>query len=78
MKQHRRALEEPYEAWVERYGERCGICGAPPKTKRLHRDHDHRTGRARGLLCFRCNRLLPTYATLEWLRSAVAYIERST
>ena len=33
----------------------CAICGKPPKKNRLHIDHDHRTGKVRGLLCFRCN-----------------------
>jgi hypothetical protein len=65
-----------YESLVERYGERCGICGAGPKTRRLHRDHDHATGRVRGLLCFRCNSVLRGYMTADWLRSAAAYLDR--
>lgn len=55
----------------------CAICHRPPKTKRLHVDHDHRgTGRVRALLCFRCNRSLPYWATPEWLRDAADYLER--
>jgi hypothetical protein len=65
-----------YESLVERYGEQCGICGAGPKTRRLHRDHDHSTGRVRGLLCFRCNVVLRGYMTADWLRSAAAYLDR--
>ena len=43
----------------------------------MHRDHDHRTGRKRGLLCFTCNRfILGKYATAEKLRSAADYLER--
>src|SRR5688572_28917278 len=55
---HMAALDAPYEMWVAWFGERCGICGVTPEPgKRLHRDHEHKgNGRARGLLCFQCNR----------------------
>jgi hypothetical protein len=66
-----------YEQCVAMFGERCGICGAEPSARRLHRDHEHRgPGSIRGLLCFRCNTALRDYMTLDWLRAAVAYLER--
>jgi hypothetical protein len=74
------ALALSYEDYVAlNGGEACGICGAvrKPGGNRLHRDHDHRTGRARGILCFPCNSALRPYMTLEWLRAAVAYVERA-
>lgn len=75
---HTAALDMPYEFWVGSYGEVCGICGRAPKPgRKLHRDHDHKTGRPRGLLCFRCNAALRSYMTLEWMRAAVAYLERA-
>lgn len=76
---HRAVLDAmPYSMWVALYGERCGICGCPPKPgKKLHRDHDHRTGLPRGLLCFRDNSALRTYMTLDWMRRAVGYLERA-
>lgn len=77
--EHMRALDLTYEQYVEiQGGEFCGICGATQKAggPRLHRDHDHRQGVARGLLCFPCNSALRPYMTLEWLTSAVAYLER--
>jgi hypothetical protein len=63
-------LERPHEWWAERFGETCNICGAEPGTRRLHRDHDHRTGAARGVLCFRCNTALPNRVDAAWLRAA--------
>jgi hypothetical protein len=67
-----------YEECVELFGEECGICGALPKDgRRHHRDHEHVAfGAIRGILCFRCNSALRSYLTLEWLRQAVAYLER--
>jgi hypothetical protein len=56
-------LEKTYGITVEQYNEifarqggRCAICGAKPNAKiSLHVDHSHKTGKIRGLLCFRCN-----------------------
>jgi ribosomal protein S14 len=75
---HMVALEAPYEYYVEiTGGERCAICLRPrdPDKKRLHRDHDHRTGRPRGLLCWKCNGALPEWITAEWLRAAADYLD---
>ena len=74
---HRVVLDIPYEWWVDKYGERCGICGNPPKPgQKLHRDHCHATGRARGLLCWPCNSRLTTRVDTIWLRKALSYLER--
>jgi hypothetical protein len=74
-----KALTEPYEAWAEIYGDRCGICGAvaKPGGKRLHRDHEHGSGLPRGILCFRCNSALRPYMTARWLRQAAYYLDRA-
>jgi hypothetical protein len=33
----------------------CAICGTPPRRRDLDVEHDHVTGRIRGLVCLRCN-----------------------
>jgi Recombination endonuclease VII len=63
-----------YEALLAAQGGGCAICGNPPKTRRLHVDHDHKTGKVRGLLCHRCNRALPNWVTVEWLYAAMTYL----
>jgi hypothetical protein len=78
---HMVALEIPYETYVELNGgiERCGICDRPrtSKDRRLDRDHDHRTGQPRGLLCVRCNKALASWMTSSWLRAAADYVDRA-
>lgn len=64
-----------YSAMLAAQGGGCAICGAPPKLRRLHVDHDHKTNRVRGLLCYRCNKALMPWITVSWLRVAVAYLE---
>ena len=63
-----------YAHRISEQGGGCAICGGKPKTRRLHVDHDHTTGQVRGLLCYRCNRALPTYVTVEWLLAAANYL----
>lgn len=58
----------------------CGVCGKAPSTSRhMDRDHDHVTGKPRGLACpgnQGCNALMPRQMTLERARQVVAYLER--
>lgn len=74
------ALDLTYEDYVElNGGEQCGICGRPPSPgRRLDRDHDHVTGKPRGLLCHQDNRLLSWRITVPWLRAAIEYLTRGT
>lgn len=58
--------------------ESCGLCGKPRAQERRHdRDHDHKTGHPRGLLCVPCNKLLPHQVTVEYARLQLAYLERA-
>jgi hypothetical protein len=75
---HREIMAVPYERWVEQFGEVCGICGAKPSAnRRLDRDHDHKTGAARGILCHSCNRRLWPGSTVDWHLNAAKYLDRS-
>lgn len=67
---------EDYERLLAEQGGGCAMCGAPPTTKRLHIDHDHKTGLVRGLLCNYCNYRVLGRNNIERMRSAVAYLER--
>lgn len=47
--------EADYEQMYERQMGICAICHKPETDIRLAVDHDHATGKVRGLLCKRCN-----------------------
>lgn len=49
--------KEQYEALLVCQNNLCAIC-KEPSDKSLCVDHDHKTGKIRGLLCFDCNRAL--------------------
>jgi hypothetical protein len=55
---HRRRIyglnEEEYNNMILSQNNLCAICNKP-SNKTLHIDHDHVTGRVRGLLCSNCN-----------------------
>ena len=70
---------DDYERMLAAQGGVCAICGKPPKQggRRFHVDHEHKSGRVRGLLCFTCNKFtLGKYATPAKLRAAADYLER--
>ena len=58
------------------------ICGRDNSTNKisiyLHVDHDHETGKVRGLLCFSCNRILgASQDNPEILKILIEYLQRN-
>ena len=47
-----------YNKMLKRQHGRCAICKRPPRSRHLSVDHDHISGRIRGLLDYRCNRFI--------------------
>lgn len=67
---------EDYEAMLKVQGNVCAMCKQPSK-KTLAVDHDHETGKVRGLLCSDCNLLLGKFGDLETvLTAAIEYLRR--
>jgi len=52
---------EDYDRMLKRQNGVCFLCKAKPVGRRLAVDHDHATGRVRGLLCTGCNVKLGWY-----------------
>lgn len=68
---------EQYEAMLEAQGQRCAICRTDtPNGKGWQIDHDHATGRIRGILCTNCNSGLGRFKDdPARFRAAAAYLE---
>jgi hypothetical protein len=59
---------EEYNRLLDEQNHACRICREQCITKaRLAVDHDHKTGRVRGLLCDRCNKGLGLFRDDSWL-----------
>lgn len=55
----------------------CAICEKLPKgTRPLVVDHNHETGKTRGLLCYGCNRALHILETIDLLEKAETYLKK--
>lgn len=67
---------ETYEKMLDAQGGRCAICLCRPRTRVLAVDHDHFSGKRRGLLCGRCNHGLLQFAQedVTILKRAIEYL----
>lgn len=64
-----------YEALLELQGRICAICGGiEPSGRALSVDHNHDTGKVRGLLCGRCNMRLGVLENIDFTKKAIEYL----
>ena len=76
--------EEYYFSMLEKQGFKCEICKIPLEDYKnqgyrdfFSVDHDHKTGKIRGLLCDKCNRALGFFGeNEETLLNAAEYIRK--
>ena len=67
---------EEYERLLTESNNLCVICLSPPKNKSLHIDHNHKTGKVRGLLCHGCNTALGLMKdNIDILTKAIEYLK---
>lgn len=87
LKKYNLTIEE-YDSLLQKQNGVCAICGKPPedsckKSKysddiKLHIDHDHETGRVRGLLCTKCNFGIGSFSDdIDLMLDAVYYVHNA-
>ena len=70
--------EQLLKLFVDQKGN-CALCNVDLETvKKWVIDHDHETGKVRGILCWRCNHGLGQFGdSLDLLKLAVRYMEKA-
>lgn len=79
---HERYVQRTYGLVPGEYNERlaaqgggCAICAKKPRKRYLAVDHDHGTGRVRGLLCYYCNTAIGVFEfDPDTIRRAATYL----
>ena len=71
--------ETDYTNLVKLHDNKCAICFTDRPRHKSHKwaiDHDHITGKVRGILCHRCNMALGGFKdSTSMLKSAIVYLE---
>lgn len=63
---------------IEKHGNNCAICKKHRKEfkKNLSVDHNHKSNKIRGLLCYRCNKFRVGRQTIETTREVLEYLTK--
>lgn len=75
LKQDFNMTLEQYDKMFEKQNGLCAICKLPGINIRLGVDHNHKTGKVRGLLCQKCNRRLEAVEDEDFARKAQKYLK---
>jgi predicted flap endonuclease-1-like 5' DNA nuclease len=65
-----------YYEMLEKQGHGCAICKAKPTYRAMNIDHNHKTGKVRGLLCDGCNLSLGHLERDDWVKKAKQYLAK--
>lgn len=70
---------EEYSRLLAEQGGCCAICKGTPGHRRLDVDHDHVTGKVRGLLCHMCNTGIAKFRdNIVLLEATITYLKGET
>ena len=72
---------QDFKSLVSKQEGKCAICGSttPGGNRNWHVDHDHVTGKVRGLLCRLCNLMLGhSRDSSQILRAAISYLKSAS
>lgn len=74
LKRYYNLTLEQYDEMLKEQGSVCQIC-KDKSTKTLHVDHNHATGKIRGLLCAKCNHAIGLLKdSVSILQNAIKYL----
>ena len=73
-----RLTSEQYSSLLVKQNNSCVTCNVSFEDKTPHVDHNHKTGKVRGILCQNCNLVIGhAYENIDILRQIIAYLSRS-
>ncbi len=67
---------EIYYKMLDQQGNRCAICKSKSTKRAMNIDHDHKTGKVRGLLCDSCNLSLGHLERESFVEKSMQYLSK--
>jgi len=72
---------EDFNNLLKKQDYKCAICGEPLDLSsrfKVHIEHNHKTGKVRGIVCNKCNQGLGGFRdNIEYLQKAIEYLKRN-